>query len=529
MKNLKSIIFLLFIASGILGQSFYLKEFRDSTKAAIFGAVGFMDEDSLNLYMVTNTTYSTGYCSATTGVNYVLKVNKQTGNIVNAKVIGGNPLAMKVTAGFKYNNALYMGGEMSDITTRRCFLLKYDLNLNQVVWALPLITYYSTPMNCVTRMKLNPLTGNIIACGSVNSTFVPSPSCFLLEADTLGNFFNEAGYGFTFDNALMQNPSFDFLKYKSNYHAVSKDFYSDTVYVSNFNNNSIYTSSHKKLNILSDGNNFSVAFNKYILNVVGNNNSFTCFLTDTNFNFIKARKFSNLYFRSAGAGKNNAVLTSINNFNSTSGKEVVNIKIDTNLNIISSKKMSIDTFYINLVTTATIYNETNSTFFNLISKRLNGISSVKLYKSSFPGLFCKEVSYTPTSNTLAISTMSAASFFTGAITPTTALVTDSPKGFTDTLICQSQVGIEELNFSNNHISIYPNPVSSIITVEFQSEFEQPLTVRITDLSGREISKFYLEKPKQSLDVRNLSQGLYLINFYSEKGSFIGSSKFIKSD
>ena len=534
MRGLKVIGLILLLAFSVkeaFAQSFYLKEFRDSTKAAIFGQVAFMDQDSLNLYLVANTTYSpAGICNSGNGLSFVFKISKSNGAIVSSNLISGNPYVSKINCGFKHNNSLYFGGEMANSTNNYSTIGKYDLIINQLVWFKPM-TGFNSPINRVTSLKLNPSNSTLKFEGVNIYSWAISPSAFMGLIDTLGTYPSTMNFGYmNSGSVLLTNPDLAFSNLDSRFYTIISDFYTDSVYIAKTINWSNVATQWMKLNLKSDGSQFSFTFDKYILNIVNQNNSFTCFITDTLLNCIRAKNFPNIYFKSAGIDREMAVLTCVNYFGSGKGNEVINFKMDTAINILSCKRMFIDTFYVSNFTSSTVYNKFSDTYFNVFSKNAINAKALQLYKSNFSNLYCNEINFSYTTSSVAINGIPVSSSYTGGVGPTTVAVVTSPKGFTDTSICYSvATSIENSYLEYVQHTLYPNPTSSVLFLEFQNELEKPYNIQITDLSGREISKFSLEKSKQNLDVKNLHQGLYLINFYSETGLFLGSSKFIKSD
>jgi hypothetical protein len=64
--------------------------------------------------------------------------------------------------------------------------------------------------------------------------------------------------------------------------------------------------------------------------------------------------------------------------------------------------------------------------------------------------------------------------------------------------------------------IYPNPVSS--TLNIQLEEQMPATIKITDLTGREVRSEVLLIGNSRLDVSTLPAGIYLIQLKTTKGT-----------
>lgn len=71
---------------------------------------------------------------------------------------------------------------------------------------------------------------------------------------------------------------------------------------------------------------------------------------------------------------------------------------------------------------------------------------------------------------------------------------------------------DETSHGENLLKIYPNPFSEFVNI---SEFENIEKILITDASGRFIKTV---RPSKSLNLKNLSKGLYLINLQMKDGS-----------
>jgi len=76
------------------------------------------------------------------------------------------------------------------------------------------------------------------------------------------------------------------------------------------------------------------------------------------------------------------------------------------------------------------------------------------------------------------------------------------------------VGIPQSEISLNDYLIYPNPTSGTFTLEFNSASENPVTIKLFNLVGQEIltNNFSASSGinKISLDISNLSQGIYML-------------------
>ena len=83
------------------------------------------------------------------------------------------------------------------------------------------------------------------------------------------------------------------------------------------------------------------------------------------------------------------------------------------------------------------------------------------------------------------------------------------------------VGLGEINVNNT--LIYPNPVSDFLNIELGMD-NIKLNIEVINILGETVFTSQIEK-RATLDVSNLSQGIYLIKLYSDKYSEV--RKFIK--
>ncbi len=78
------------------------------------------------------------------------------------------------------------------------------------------------------------------------------------------------------------------------------------------------------------------------------------------------------------------------------------------------------------------------------------------------------------------------------------------------------VDIEEIH-ANNNISIYPNPVNNLITVNSQEPIHK---VEIIDINGKLIKTISNNSKKTTIDVSDLKTGIYFVKADSESFKFI---------
>lgn len=76
--------------------------------------------------------------------------------------------------------------------------------------------------------------------------------------------------------------------------------------------------------------------------------------------------------------------------------------------------------------------------------------------------------------------------------------------------------IEEEKLDQSLITIYPNPASNVITLSFEDQIQNPVSVTLTDLSGKEMVKYANVDPSfnSNLDLNGLTDGFYFMKIKS---------------
>jgi hypothetical protein len=74
---------------------------------------------------------------------------------------------------------------------------------------------------------------------------------------------------------------------------------------------------------------------------------------------------------------------------------------------------------------------------------------------------------------------------------------------------------EDIQVESDQISIYPNPVSTILNVRFEQEMNEPVSFQIVDISGRSVLNYSnLLNPKHGesigINIKNLVNGVYYV-------------------
>lgn len=134
--------------------------------------------------------------------------------------------------------------------------------------------------------------------------------------------------------------------------------------------------------------------------------------------------------------------------------------------------------------------------------------------------------YTVTSNTTQNDTVvcgDVADFYTAIVTLNGCADTSN----TVTVAC---VGIDETGTNVMDVNIRPNPVKDLLTMSFELVTGTAADVYITDVSGRKVvtvtnSYFAIGKHTQNINVSELAQGVYILNFITANGRF--NARFVK--
>jgi hypothetical protein len=83
--------------------------------------------------------------------------------------------------------------------------------------------------------------------------------------------------------------------------------------------------------------------------------------------------------------------------------------------------------------------------------------------------------------------------------------------------CEHFSGIGSINESNNMAKIYPNPTKDNITIEFPEK----AIAQIIDMQGRIVKEFNIGSPSTTINISDLSNGLYSVKVFSEKTFSVG--------
>ena len=86
----------------------------------------------------------------------------------------------------------------------------------------------------------------------------------------------------------------------------------------------------------------------------------------------------------------------------------------------------------------------------------------------------------------------------------------------------SSLSVNDVAKKDSNLKIYPNPVSDILNIDSASKIK---SVKIYDLSGKNVLTEVVNTNKPTLNVSSLTSGTYVITAESETG--LQSAKIIK--
>jgi Secretion system C-terminal sorting domain len=73
----------------------------------------------------------------------------------------------------------------------------------------------------------------------------------------------------------------------------------------------------------------------------------------------------------------------------------------------------------------------------------------------------------------------------------------------------SQIVLLHLSRGNS-VTVYPNPVSSIVTLSFSNKVLFNSQAVLTDIQGKQVIKFIINNYQEQIDMSHFSSGMYLL-------------------
>jgi hypothetical protein len=86
------------------------------------------------------------------------------------------------------------------------------------------------------------------------------------------------------------------------------------------------------------------------------------------------------------------------------------------------------------------------------------------------------------------------------------------------------VGLNDYILSKNHFIIYPNPVSTLITIEITKPADQS-ELTILNLNGHVLDQYQITDRRTAIDISQLPAGVYFVRYISHNE--VRMSKVVK--
>lgn len=103
------------------------------------------------------------------------------------------------------------------------------------------------------------------------------------------------------------------------------------------------------------------------------------------------------------------------------------------------------------------------------------------------------------------------------------------QGFHQPFLTATRLDTESLESNPSDIVLFPNPVESLLYVYLKSSQSTTLHISIYDVSGKLIKQQTILETdhKSTLDVSELSSGVYLMKFSNAEGTLIETHRIVK--
>jgi|GEM_PF-6940734 len=99
--------------------------------------------------------------------------------------------------------------------------------------------------------------------------------------------------------------------------------------------------------------------------------------------------------------------------------------------------------------------------------------------------------------------------------------------YQDNCSCAGELIDNDLQTITSEIQMYPNPFNNVLSLTIGKQI-QPVTISITDLSGRDVYSKNITTKRATLDSSNWPNGIYILTIEME-GKIVKSQKVVKSD
>ena len=89
--------------------------------------------------------------------------------------------------------------------------------------------------------------------------------------------------------------------------------------------------------------------------------------------------------------------------------------------------------------------------------------------------------------------------------------------------CDYITGVENKDPLLNQIRIYPNPVLTEVTIEMNKTSTKDYLIEISDIMGRIVKRFNINKEISTIDFRDLKDGLYFLKIVGSNGCHVNET------
>jgi len=166
------------------------------------------------------------------------------------------------------------------------------------------------------------------------------------------------------------------------------------------------------------------------------------------------------------------------------------------------------------IASANLYNYTTNNYQEVIVKTdANGNSGCDSNITVIDSLI------TPSSTTTLVINVTSG----GSLSNISAVA--SSVNVTDSVLCSATVGIIEIKKTNDKISIYPNPASTLITIELKTKNITQASIAIYNMLGECVYKQTTSSTNSQINIADLNAGIYTIEITNANQNIV--KRFVK--
>ncbi len=88
--------------------------------------------------------------------------------------------------------------------------------------------------------------------------------------------------------------------------------------------------------------------------------------------------------------------------------------------------------------------------------------------------------------------------------------------------------LRDLTYPGLEIHVYPNPAGDFLTIEIIRQGNGVLFYKLSDFTGRRLAQEEMQNQNEKIDMRNFSEGIYLIHILNSQHEPVKVYKIIKN-